>query len=115
MNSKSNRAYKLRTKQMVIHVRVFGQVDKPIVPTKAEEGLFTIDDLRNRRCAIRHDYSIKMLQYVLALAFPNDLSPIHGSTNYYYAQLDNNEYWGCDSKTDLPTQSAIKFFNQINK
>jgi len=37
---------------MAIHVRAFGQVDKPVVTTNVEEGLFTIDDLRNRRCAV---------------------------------------------------------------
>ena len=115
MNSKSNRSYKLRTKQMAIHVRAFGQVDKPVVTTKIEEELFTIDDLRNGRCAIIHDYSIKVLRDILAFAFPNDLSSTGGSTNYYFAIKDNNELWGCSTITDLPTQSAIKFFNQINK
>ena len=119
MNSKSNRSYKLRTKQMAIHVRSFGQVDNPVITTKAEEGLFTIDDLRNGRCAIIHDYSsdysIKVLRDVLAFAFPNDLSSTYGNTNYYFAMKDNNELWGCSTITDLPTQSATKFFNQINK
>ena len=115
MNSKSNRSYKLRTKQMAIHVRAFGQVDKPVVTTKIEEVLFTIDDLRNGRCAIIHDYSIKVLRDILAFAFPNDLSSTGGSTNYYFAIKDNNELWGCSTITDLPTQSASKFYNQINK
>ena len=119
MNSKSNRSYKLRTKQMAIHVRAFGQINKPVITTKVEEELFTIDDLRNGRCAIIHDYSsdysIKVLRDVLAFAFPNDLSSTYGSTNYYFAIEDNNDFWECNSKTDLPTQSAIKFFNQINK
>ena len=115
MNSKSNRSYKLRTKQMAIHVRAFGQVDKPVVTTKIEEGLFTIDDLRNGKCAVIHDYSIKVLRDILAFAFPNDLSSTYGNTNYYFAMKGINELWGCSTITDLPTQSAIKFFNQINK
>ena len=115
MNSKSNRFYKLRTKQMAIHVRVFGQINKPVITTKVEEGLFTIDDLRNRRCAVINDYGIAVLRCVLALAFPNDLSSTNGSANYYYTHLNDNDFWECHSKTDLPTQSAIKFFNQINK
>ena len=113
MNSKSNRSYKLRTKQMAIHVRAFEPIKRPIVQT--EETLFTIEDLRNRKCAVMNDYSIKVLRDVLAFAFPNDLSSTNGSTNYYYAQLDNNEFWACYHTTDLPTQSAVKFFNQINK
>lgn len=84
MNSKSNRSYKLRTKQMAIHVRAFGQVDKPVVTTKVEEGLFTIDDLRNRRCAVIHDCDDMMLSAVLESAFPTNHSIYRNTYNYYY-------------------------------
>ena len=115
MNSKSNRSYKLRTKQMAIHVRAFGQVDKHIVTTKVEEGLFTIDDLRNRRCAVIHDCGDMMLSAVLESAFPTDHSICRGTYNYYYAYYKDLNKWSCGCTTSLPTQSAIKFFNQINK
>ena len=113
MNSKSNRSYKLRTKQMAIHVRAFGQVDKPVVTTKTEEELFTIDDLRNGRCAVSNDRHLDILQSVLRSAFPKNNAIIGGWYDYYFARDEDN--WGFSDTTSLPTQSAIKFFNQINK
>ena len=115
MNSKSNRSYKLRTKQMAIHVRASGQINKPVITTKVEEGLFTIDDLRNRKCAIINDCSDMILQAVLAYAFPTDHSICRGTYDYYYAYYKDVNKWSCGFTTSLPTQSAIKFFNQINK
>ena len=113
MNSKSSRSYKLRTKQMAIHVRAFGQVDKPVVTTKVEEGLFTIDDLRDGKCAISNDSHLYILHSVLRPAFPKDNTIIGGWYKYYFAGDEGN--WDCSDTTSLPTQSAIKFFNQINK
>ena len=94
MNSKSNRSYKLRTKQMAIHIRAFEPIKRTIVQT--EEALFTIDDIRAGKCAVKNDCGDIILQAVLASAFPMDHSI-------------------CGFTTPLPTQSAIKFFNQINK
>ena len=113
MNSKSNRSYKLRTKQMAIHVRAFGQIDKPVVTTKVEEVLFTIDDLRNRRCAVSNGRHLDILQSVLRSAFPKDNAITGGWYNYYFAE--DKDSWDCSDTTSLPTQSAIKFYNQINK
>ena len=116
MNSKSNRSYKLRTKQMAIHVRAFGQVNKSVVTTKVEERLFTIDDLREGRCAIYNDTdSVDELQAILDYAFPEDSSISGGYYNYYFAFTSYQERWNCADSIDLPIQSAIKFFNQINK
>ena len=113
MNSKSNRSYKLRTKQMAIHVRAFEPIKRPIVQT--EETLFTIEDLRNRKCAVINDCSDMILQAVLAYAFPTDHSICRGTYDYYYAYYKDVNKWSCGFTTSLPTQSAIKFFNQINK
>ena len=113
MNSKSNRSYKLRTKQMAIHVRAFEPINKHIVTTKTEEGLFTIDDLRNRRCAVSNGRHLDILQSVLRFAFPKDDTIVGGHYNYYFAE--DKDSWDCSDTTSLPTQSAIKFFNQINK
>ena len=113
MNSKSNRSYKLRTKQMAIHVRAFGQINKPVITTKVEEGLFTIDDLRDGKCAISNDSHLYRLQSVLRSAFPKDNANIGGWYKYYFAR--DKDSWDCSDTTSLPTQSAIKFFNQINK
>ena len=113
MNSKSNRSYKLRTKQMAIHVRAFGQINKPVVTTKVEEGLFTIDDLRDGKCAVSNARHLDILQSVLRFAFPKDDTIVGGYYNYYFAE--DKDSWDCSDTTSLPTQSAIKFFNQINK
>ena len=113
MNSKSNRSYKLRTKQMAIHIRAFGQINKPVITTKVEEGLFTIDDLRDGKCAISNARNLDILQSVLRFAFSKDDNIVGGWYNYYFAE--DKDSWDCSDTTSLPTQSAIKFYNQINK
>ena len=115
MDSKSNRSYKLRTKQMAIHVRAFGQIDKPVITTKVEEELFTIDDLRNGKCAIYNDSGLKVLRDILVYVFPTDKVIPSGNYLYYFSLEKNNTEWDGNDITALPTQSAIKFFNQINK
>lgn len=116
MNSKGNRSYKLRTKQIAIHVRAYGQINKTVVTTRVEENLFTIDDLRSRKCALISDTnSLDELRAVLAYVFSKDPNRASGLYNYYFAARTDYSYWDCSDTTALPTQSAIKFFNQINK
>ena len=113
MDPKSERSYKLRVKQMVLPVRTIKKANS-IVPTEIEETLFTIDDLRNRSCAMLSDSNLHILRAVLEYTFPKDSSIACGDGAYYRASFVNKGMWTDDDYNDLPIQSAIKFFNQIN-
>ena len=113
MSTKSSKSYKLKTKQMVLPIRTIKKANS-IVPTEIEETLFTIDDLRNRRCAMLNDSNLHVLRAVLEYTFPKDSSIACGEGIYYRASFIDKAVWTDDDYNNLPIQSAIKFFNQIN-
>lgn len=77
--------------------------------------MYTIEDLRNGKCAVINDGSWDQLRKVLLLAFPKDTAQTLGNFPYYIKHYDNNSLWyGCD-EVDLPKQSVKLFLNQINK
>jgi hypothetical protein len=70
--------------------------------------MFTIQDLTDGKCAVKHDSGLEKLRKVLKLAFPNDFSTIHGITTYYYASKAKGVWW-CEDVTTLPFQSVKDF------
>jgi hypothetical protein len=74
--------------------------------------MYTIDDLRNGKCAVINDGTLEELREVLKLAFPNDKSIITGSCDFYYK--GNQIEWHADNDNNLPTQSVKDFLKKEN-
>ena len=70
--------------------------------------MFTIEDLREGRCAVINDGTWGELREVLRLAF-SGTSDTDGLYKFYYAFDDD---WNCNDKTNLPTQSVKDFLNK---
>ena len=68
---------------------------------------YTIEDLRNGKCAVIHDGTLKQLQEVIKLAFPKSTPPSGNST--YYFKDNYNDSWDYDVYSDLPKQSVKDF------
>ena len=76
--------------------------------------MFTIEDLKQGKCAVINDGTLEELREVLKLAFPDSILDVAGGCRYYF--LDNklkNEkeiyVWDLDNNTNLPTQSVKDF------
>lgn len=67
--------------------------------------MFTIEDLKQGKCAVINDGTLKELREVLRLAF-SGTSDTDGLYKFYYA-FGND--WDCNDKTNLPTQSVKDF------
>lgn len=67
---------------------------------------YTIEDLRNGKCAVKNDGTLEELRKVLKMAFPDDILTA-GKSNYYFA--DSMDYWCGNSETNLPVQSVKDF------
>ena len=69
---------------------------------------YTIEDLRNGKCAVINDGTLEELKEVIQLAFPFAGIPL-GSYNYYYNGYQDG-YWACSSdEPDIPVQSVKDF------
>lgn len=71
--------------------------------------MFTIEDLRNGKCAVKNDGTLEELEQVLKLAFPKDIACIAGAYNLYIMHHNNKKFWFGVDQTDLPTQSVKEF------
>lgn len=73
---------------------------------------YTIEDLRNGKCAVRNDGMLGELRKVLSLAFPLDGSFIEGLNKYYFASGYKGTWAGCSEYyNNLPSQSVKDFLN----
>jgi hypothetical protein len=72
---------------------------------------YTIEDLRNGKCAVRNDGTVEELIEVLSLAFPKDKGAylIGGAHKFYYKSPYNNWGFFIHNSTELPTQSVKDF------
>lgn len=71
--------------------------------------LFTIQDLRDGKCAVYNDGELIQLKLILGSIFNDDVTS--GTFKYYYK--DYGEPWNCSDFTKLPTQSVYDFLPQI--
>lgn len=76
--------------------------------------MFTIEDLKLGRCAVINDGTIKELNNVLKLAFPDSKLEAMGGQRYYFLHIklhvkDSIYVWDLDNDTNLPTQSVKDF------
>ena len=67
--------------------------------------MFTIEDLKQGRCAVINDGTLEELREVLRLAFSNSNST-DGLYKFYYAKYNA---WNCVDSCSLPTQSVKDF------
>ena len=74
--------------------------------------MFTIEDLKQGRCAVINDGTLEELSEVLRLAFPNDGSYIRGEYKFYSMNPDNSNEWYPYDVISLPTQSVKDFLTK---
>lgn len=81
--------------------------------TKRQEEMkkYTIEDLRNGKCAVINDGTLEELRDVLREAFPEDKTVAEGYYRCYYLGY-NGVYYSYNNSTYLPTQSVKDFLEQ---
>lgn len=80
--------------------------------------MYTIEDLKNGKCAVENNGTLKELQKVLKLAFPNSNDDVRGTAKYYLATQKNSLSWYCYnnlSSVKFPTQSVKDFLQPLFK
>lgn len=70
---------------------------------------YTIQDLRDGKCAVINDGSLDELQLVVRHAFPRDEMIVSGMSMYYYRDNKNPHLWVSNNVTGLVSQS-VKLF-----
>lgn len=76
--------------------------------------MYTLEDFKAGKVAIRNDGTLEQLEMVLRYVFPQDKTPIRPYWKYlYFTSLGNN--WNCADATrdDMPCQRIQSFVNQI--
>jgi hypothetical protein len=73
--------------------------------------MYTIEDLRNGKCAVINDGTLQELQKVLKLAFPNETTAKKGNKHLYSRFLGG---WSDGNYGGLPTQSVKDFLKKEN-
>ena len=71
--------------------------------------MFTIEDLKQGKCAVINDSTLEELYKVLRSAFPNDGAYTRGEYKFYSMNFDSSNEWYPDDVTSLPTQSVKDF------
>ena len=71
--------------------------------------MFTIEDLKQGRCAVINDSTLEELREVLRSAFPNDKCVVENSIGYKYFSAKDENYWDCWNQITLPKQSVKDF------
>jgi hypothetical protein len=69
---------------------------------------YTIEDLKEGRCAVKNDGTLEELRKVLELACPDGFSALKGIAIYYYADKSTRK-WCYGAVTSLPFQSVKDF------
>jgi hypothetical protein len=82
-----------------------------------QDYIYTIEDLKNGKCAVINDGTIEELDKVLSTAEGkpcNRVYIIRNTSKYYWNQ--DGYFWGNqrENKYNLPTQSVKEFIKQIN-
>ncbi len=75
--------------------------------------MYTIEDLKNGKCVVINDGTIKELLKVFKLAVPNSRKGYNATCRYYWA---NEGYYWCNGDLNikkLPEQSVKQFLKQI--
>jgi hypothetical protein len=76
--------------------------------------MYTIEDLKNGKCAVINDGTLEELREVLDLAFPIDRVPVGGFDKYYFA-LGNKGIWtSASQQIIMHTQSVKDFLKKEN-
>lgn len=70
--------------------------------------MYTIEDLRNGKCAVINDGTLEELREVLRLAQCEFSRFIAGNNKYYYKLISNSDWKGTDD-LNIPTQSVKDF------
>lgn len=76
---------------------------------------YTIEDLKNRKCAVINDGTLEQLKKVLKLAFPTDTHLVRGLNKIYFASTINYGLWTGNNNTnrsELPLQSVKDFLKE---
>lgn len=73
---------------------------------------FTIEDLKNGKCAVKNDGSVEELREVLRRAFPRDSAIVSGGASYYMKMDGGSKDWDCSDSPDLPYQSLKDFITE---
>ena len=71
--------------------------------------MFTIEDLKQGRCAVINDGTLEELREVLKLAFPKDEGIVCTNYEFYLVNRRNKTVWVYKNSTKLPTQSVKDF------
>ena len=78
--------------------------------------MFSINDLREGKCAVINDGTVEELRTIIVKAFPNStaVNVLSGSWRYYMKSKYDNSYIDfCDIKPNIPCQSVSDFLKQI--
>ena len=77
---------------------------------------YTIEDLRNGKCAVKNDGTLEELREVLKMAFPKDPTITIGSDSYYFRNEIQDILWvSCVGKIYMPSQSVKDFLEWTPK
>ena len=79
--------------------------------------MFTIEDLKQGRCAVINDGTLEELREVLRSAFPDSILDVSGGCKHYFLDIqlyaEGSKYvWDLDKNTNLPTQSVKDFLTK---
>lgn len=78
--------------------------------------MYTIEDLRNGKCAVENDGTLEELKKVLKEAFPADECSPSGDSQFYYGKHNRVTWYSAlytSLPTSLPTQSVKDFISQL--
>ena len=75
--------------------------------------MYTIQDLREGKVAVKNDGTLKELRKVLKQAFPGDDKYIHGDSSIYFKSDLFHKKWTClEYLSSKPTQSVKDFLKE---
>ena len=76
--------------------------------TYTDKHMYTIEDLKNGKCAVINDGTPEELSKVLKLAFPDDDGFLFATNKFYLANFFGDS-WRASNRSYLPKQS-VKYF-----
>lgn len=78
--------------------------------------MYTIEDLRNGKCAVINNGTLEELNAVLKAAFSNDnkkVTQIENNRSYYHKCNNNRKEWVCTNLNIPQKQSVKEFYKQL--